>query len=154
MRGPDQFKTNRARSLRKADNDAEAVLWSELRGRRLNGFKFVRQFPIDRYFADFACREKKLVVEVDGSQHAEEPKDRVRDERMNVLGWSVARFWAHEILQQRQAVLNTIVEILDGRITDVVTAPDFRFSPSSDLASLGHLLPASGEKDFPPEGSS
>lgn len=149
MRGSNKFKTNRARSLRKSDNEVEAVLWSELRGRRLNGFKFVRQFPIERYFADFACRQMKLVVEADGSQHADEAYDCVRDQRMNALGWSVARFWSHEVIQQRQAVLDTIIEILEGRVLRQTVSMDFRFYPSSDLAALGHLLPASREKDSP-----
>jgi very-short-patch-repair endonuclease len=66
----DAAKTAKARTLRQVENEAEEALWFELRGRRLNGFKFVRQLPIGPYFADFACREKRLVVEVDGSQHA------------------------------------------------------------------------------------
>jgi very-short-patch-repair endonuclease len=65
----------RARQLRKVENDAEEWLWHELRGRRLNGHKFVRQLPIGPYFADFACREANLVVEVDGSQHANRSQD-------------------------------------------------------------------------------
>ncbi len=70
MRGASTKTTNRARSLRQSDNDAEAKLWTELRNRRLNGYKFVRQVPIGKYFADFACRSEMLVVELDGSQHA------------------------------------------------------------------------------------
>ncbi|RVL14378.1 endonuclease domain-containing protein, partial [Sinorhizobium meliloti] len=69
MRGANERKTERARGLRQSDNDAEALLWSELRDRRLNGFKFVRQVAVGPYFADFACRDERLVVEVDGSQH-------------------------------------------------------------------------------------
>jgi very-short-patch-repair endonuclease len=71
LRGPDTIKTDRARRLRRTDNDAETKLWSQLRDRRLGGHKFVRQVPIGNYFADFACRDCMLVVEVDGSQHAE-----------------------------------------------------------------------------------
>jgi very-short-patch-repair endonuclease len=88
MRGPQSVKTNRARSLRQSDNDAEARLWSELRNRRLNGFKFVRQFPIGNYYADFACREANLVIELDGSHHAGSAYDRRRDEFMN---WRAGR---------------------------------------------------------------
>ena len=62
---------NRARSLRKNDTEAERRLWEELRGSRLNGFKFVRQLPIGPYFADFACRSAKLIVEVDGVTHGD-----------------------------------------------------------------------------------
>ncbi|PDT05485.1 DUF559 domain-containing protein, partial [Rhizobium sp. M1] len=60
MRGPKPKTTARARSLRQSDNDAEGKLWNELRDRRLNGHKFVRQLPIGPYFADFACRELRL----------------------------------------------------------------------------------------------
>jgi very-short-patch-repair endonuclease len=65
--------------LRQSDNDAEGKLWNELRDRRLNGHKFVRQLPIGLYFADFACRELRLVVEIDGSQHAGDRRDAIRD---------------------------------------------------------------------------
>ncbi|RWE59457.1 MAG: DUF559 domain-containing protein [Mesorhizobium sp.] len=68
MRSRNEMKVSKARQLRKVENDAEEKLWSELRGRRLNGHKFVRQLPVGPYFADFACREANLVVEVDGSQ--------------------------------------------------------------------------------------
>ena len=62
--------TGRARSLRQGGNKAEALLWLELKNRKLGGFRFTRQLPISPYFADFACREKWLVVEIDGSQHS------------------------------------------------------------------------------------
>jgi very-short-patch-repair endonuclease len=66
----------RARTLRHGDNMAEAILWNELKARKLKGHKFVRQMPIGLYFADFACRSRKLIVEVDGSQHANSDYDR------------------------------------------------------------------------------
>jgi len=79
--------------LRKVENDTEYLLWREIRDRRLNGYKFVRQFPIGPYFADFACRERRLVVEVDGSQRAESGRDEIRNQFMMANGWSVLRFW-------------------------------------------------------------
>ncbi len=78
MRGPDDPGTARSRTLRRSQTDAERALWSRLRDRRLAEAKFVRQQPIGRNFADFACREAKLVVELDGSQHAESGYDRDR----------------------------------------------------------------------------
>ena len=66
----------RARTLRHGDNMAEAILWNALKARKLKGHKFVRQMPIGLYFADFACRSRKLIVEVDGSQHANSDYDR------------------------------------------------------------------------------
>ncbi|MGK9053843.1 endonuclease domain-containing protein [Neorhizobium petrolearium] len=130
MRGAKPKSTTRARSLRQSDNDAEARLWSELRGRRLNGFKFVRQFPIGPYFADFACRETRLVIEVDGSQHADNRYDRERDRFMNADGWSIVRFWNVDVLIDLAPVLETIVAILDGRLNEPVEAYDLRFSPA------------------------
>ena len=121
MRTADIQTTTRARSLRQADNDAEAALWSDLRARRLNGYKFVRQFPIGRYFADFACREQSLVVEVDGSQHADSTYDRERDATMSDLGWSVLRVWNFDVLVERVPVLETIIAALEGRLEPIVT---------------------------------
>ncbi|NLS15540.1 DUF559 domain-containing protein [Rhizobium sp. P40RR-XXII] len=133
MRGPEPKTTQRARSLRRSDNDAEAKLWSELRDRRLNGIKFVRQFPIGPYFADFACRGKQLILEVDGSQHADSPRDAARDRYMLDNGWSVARFWNVDILTAMPSVLETIVAICDGRLTETVIARDFRFFPAASM---------------------
>lgn len=64
MRGKDAKTTGRARSLRQSYTSAEGLLWSHIRNRRLNGYKFVRQEPIGRYYADFVCRERHLIVEV------------------------------------------------------------------------------------------
>lgn len=127
MRGPDIRTTQRARQLRKVDNDSESKLWIELRGRRLNGYKFVRQLPVGPYFADFACREAGLVVEVDGSQHADNEKDCIRDNRMVAEGWSVLRFWNLDVLQERDRVLETILAALKGSLDREVNAYDLRF---------------------------
>ena len=130
MRGAHTKGTERARLLRRSDNEAEAVMWSELRGRRLNGYKFVRQFPIGRYFADFACRDHHLVVEIDGSQHANRSGDSIRDMYMVANGWSVVRFWNTQVLKECGAVLETIVAILEKRLTDEVRASDLTFIPA------------------------
>jgi very-short-patch-repair endonuclease len=130
LRGPKERTTGRARELRQFENDAEERLWSELRNRRLNGFKFVRQFPIGPYFADFTCRDARLVVEVDGSQHADSDHDRRRDAFMNAAGWSVARFWNVDVLADIAPVLETIVAILDGRLMDRTISYDFNFAPA------------------------
>jgi very-short-patch-repair endonuclease len=108
--------TRRARSLRKDETEAEYRLWSDLRNRNLNGFKFSRQIPLGPYFADFLCRDKRLIVEVDGSQHAESPADITRTNWLNNEGYAVLRFWNHEILEERRAVLETIVAALEGRL--------------------------------------
>jgi Uncharacterized protein conserved in bacteria len=129
VRGPKEKTTSRARQLRQSDNDAEARLWSELRNRRLNGFKFVRQLPVGPYFADFACRDAHLVIEVDGSQHAGSEYDARRDAFMADHGWSIARFWNVDVLTDLDGVLETVVAILDGRLVEPVEAHDFRFIP-------------------------
>ncbi|PCK88900.1 hypothetical protein CPT32_01510 [Rhizobium sophoriradicis] len=131
MRGPKPKTTARARSLRQSDNDAEGKLWNELRDRRLNGHKFVRQLPIGPYFADFACRELRLVVEIDGSQHAGDRRDAIRDIFMTDNGWSVARFWNVDVLRELSSVLDTILAICDGRLTERVEATDLRFFPAA-----------------------
>jgi very-short-patch-repair endonuclease len=126
MRGANEPRTIRARSLRKIDNDAEKALWSELKGRQLDGAKFTRQLPIGPYFADFACRERRLVVELDGSQHLNSDYDRRRDRFMVSEGWSVIRFWNIDALIERDAVVETILAALNGSL-EPVEAPDLRF---------------------------
>jgi len=118
-----------ARTLRSKDNDAEHALWQELRGRRLNGFKFVREMPAGPYFADFACRVERLIVEVDGSQHIDSEHDADRDEWLNGNGWSVLRFSNVMVLAERVDVLATIVEVLEGRLTGRAEATGWRFWP-------------------------
>jgi very-short-patch-repair endonuclease len=127
MRGPETMTTERARRLRRADNDAETKLWSQLRDRRLNGHKFVRQVPIGPYVADFACRDCMLVVEVDGSQHAQDDRDRARDAFMVAQGWSVLRVWNVDVLKESSAVLDTILAAMEGRLDREVVASDLRF---------------------------
>ena len=99
----------------------------ELRDRRLNGHKFVRQFPIGSYFADFAFRECQLVVEVDGSQHAENKYDQARDQFMVSNDWSVLRFWNVDVLKERDAVLETILAAIEQRLDRHIQTNDLRF---------------------------
>jgi very-short-patch-repair endonuclease len=109
MRGPQRAKVRMERRLRRQSTDAETKLWLALRDRRLDGFKFVRQEAIGSYIVDFVCREKKLVIEVDGGQHADDPKDRTRDAALNTQGYQVLRFWNSEILSNREGVLSVIL---------------------------------------------
>ncbi len=113
--------------MRDGDNMAEALLWTELKGRKLGGYKFVRQFPIGSYFADFLCRERQLVVELDGSQHADSKYDRRRDEFMRAEGCSVIRFWNIDLMKDRNGVCETILAALEGRLNEHVVASDLRF---------------------------
>ena len=109
--------TGRARELRQNETEAEYYLWSDLMNRRLNGHKFARQIPLGTYIADFVCRDKNLVIELDGSQHAGSSHDLARTQWLNTNGYSVLRFWNLAVLQERRAVLDTIVAVLDGRLT-------------------------------------
>ncbi|MFD2058664.1 endonuclease domain-containing protein [Mesorhizobium calcicola] len=119
--------TQRARKLRQGDNQAEALLWLELKARKLGGYKFTRQFSIAPFFADFACREKWLVVEIDGHQHAGSSYDRRRDDFMRAQGYSILRLWSHDVLKHRTSVCETILAALDGKLAENVAASDLRF---------------------------
>jgi very-short-patch-repair endonuclease len=79
MRSANEFKTERARELRNLSTKAESTLWKQLRARALAGHKFVRQAPIGPFIVDFVCREKRLIVEVDGGQHGNSTSDKARD---------------------------------------------------------------------------
>lgn len=97
--------------LRKQPTDAERVLWRRLRGRQL-GMKFRRQHPYLNYVLDFVCLEHKLVVEVDGSQHAGSQRDAERDRKLVEGGFRVLRFWDHDVLTDTTAVLDAIHQAL------------------------------------------
>jgi very-short-patch-repair endonuclease len=112
MRGANRTKTAKARRLRRAQTDAERKLWYRLSNRQLARHKFVRQDPIGPYIADFVCRESRLVVELDGSQHAESAHDRVRDAFLVERGYRVLRFWNHEVMKSPDSVLDTIFAAL------------------------------------------
>jgi very-short-patch-repair endonuclease len=101
----------RARTLRNAMSNAEAKLWQELRLRQLDGVRFRRQHPIGRYIADFVCLEKRLIVEVDGEQHAHEAHaahDARRDAWLTAEGYRVMRFQTIEVYESLDGVVETI----------------------------------------------
>jgi very-short-patch-repair endonuclease len=89
-------------------------LWFALRDRRLGGFRFVRQADVGPYVVDFLCRERKLVIEVDGGQHVESEKDRVREAHLREQGFRILRFWNTDVLKNRYGVLTTILSALQG----------------------------------------
>jgi very-short-patch-repair endonuclease len=126
--------TNRARQLRQNETDAEYRFWNEVRNRHLNGHKFSRQIPLGPYVVDFICREKNLIVELDGSQHAESEHDARRTDWLNAQGYSIIRFWNHEVLEERRAVLETVRAVLDGGIS--APCETIRFSPSNVSMNL------------------
>jgi very-short-patch-repair endonuclease len=97
------------RAMRAQATDAERALWRLLRDRRLQSMKWRRQVPIGSYIVDFVCFEHRLIVECDGSQHAENRRDARRDAWLQAQGFAVVRSWNHEILRERENVLNTIL---------------------------------------------
>ena len=110
MRG----KTGIARRLRRDQTDAERVLWFRLRDRRLGGWKFRRQGPIDRYVVDFVCVDGRLVVELDGGQHGERiQQDAARTEVLQAMGYLVLRFWNNDVLENTDGVVETILDTLN-----------------------------------------
>src|SRR5690554_2328456 len=98
MRGANEGKTSRARRLRRNSTRAELLLWNRLRARQLGGFKFVRQEPIGRYVVDFICRDRRVIVEVDGGQHVTDPRDLIRDRWPRDHNYRVFRFWNNDVL--------------------------------------------------------
>jgi very-short-patch-repair endonuclease len=101
-------KRDAARGLRRGATEAEQIMWWLLRDRRLAGVKFRRQVPIGPFIADFASIEHRLVVELDGSQHAESSYDARRDTYLKSNGWLVLRFWNNDVTVNRQSVLESI----------------------------------------------
>ena len=98
------------RELRTNQTDAEALLWRQLRARRLLGLKFRRQHDIGPYTVDFVCTDERLVIELDGGQHAgREAYDAERTRFLESLGYRVLRFWNHEALAQTDAMLEALV---------------------------------------------
>ena len=113
LRGKDQRPAERARSLRRALTPAEFALWTRIRGRQLGGFKFARQEPIDRYFVDFVCRERCLIIELDGGQHSERPEDGQRDGELCALGYRVIRIWNNDVIENLAGVLERLLSELE-----------------------------------------
>ncbi len=104
--------TRRARSLRRAPSEAEKRLWGFLRDRRLNDFKFVRQAPLGPYFADFLCRDRRLIVGVDGVTHGEDHQvshDLRRTRYLESQGYRVLRVWNIEVFTNLDGVLTAIL---------------------------------------------
>src|ERR1041385_868165 len=98
-----------ARRLRRDQTDAERKLWFRLRDRRLSGLKFRRQMPIDRYVVDFCCESARVIVEIDGGQHAtRSAEDAARAAALEAQGYLVLRFWNNEVLQNLDGVLEVI----------------------------------------------
>jgi very-short-patch-repair endonuclease len=102
----------RARQLRANTTDAERILWFSLRLLKPKGLHFRRQAPMGRYYVDFVCHSAKLVIELDGSQHAEPEQvshDAARTEFLQSRGYRVLRFWNGEVMKNRNGVVEAIL---------------------------------------------
>jgi adenine-specific DNA-methyltransferase len=105
-----------ARHLRKNPTDAESRLWQHLQQRQLAGFRFRRQAPLGPYVADFVCQSEKLVVEVDGGEHADRIEhDNRRTAWLAANGYRVLRFWNNDVLGNTESVLETILKTIEER---------------------------------------
>ena len=112
MRSAQPWRTKRARALRANATAAEDKLWLELKGRRLEGLKFVRQMPIGTYFVDFACREARIVVEIDGGTHRTDEElaaDRARTRCLESAGYRVFRAQNIEVFENIDGVVDSLL---------------------------------------------
>jgi very-short-patch-repair endonuclease len=99
-----------ARKLRTRLTDAEQKLWHHIRGRQIMCHKFRRQAPIGKYVVDFVCFEQKLILELDGGQHAvHQEYDNIRTEWLGTQGFKVIRFWNHDVMNNIEGVKEVIV---------------------------------------------
>jgi very-short-patch-repair endonuclease len=114
----------RAKALRREMTNAERCLWFMLRGHRFKGLSFRRQAPIGPFIIDFVCQQHRLIVEIDGGQHAAERiRDQQRDEWLSSKGYLVLRFWNTEVLRNRPGVLQTIVDAVASQLPPSLSLP-------------------------------
>jgi very-short-patch-repair endonuclease len=115
-RGRKAILRERAKKMRSEPTPAEHRLWQILRAKRLAGYKFKRQLPIDRYIVDFACPRRRLIIEADGGQHSESAGDPVRDAYLQAQGFRVLRFWNNDIFENEEGVLTSILNALQAPV--------------------------------------
>lgn len=101
--------TGFAKAMRREPTAAELRFWYEVRDRRLGGLKFRRQVPLGGYIADYLRTEHRLIVEIDGGQHCDSPRDATRDAALGALGYRVLRFWNVDVLRNTEGVCETIL---------------------------------------------
>ena len=112
----------RAKAMRSEPTKAEHRLWQILRAKRLAGFKFKRQLPIDHYIVDFVCLRERLIVEADGGQHSGSVGDKRRDAYLKSQGFRVLRFWNNEIFENEEGVLTSILSALQSPLPNLFPA--------------------------------
>ena len=106
---------HRAIQLRKEPTTAEAKLWTFLRGDKLDGVNFRRQHAIGKYIVDFCSLKKKLVIELDGSQHLDQADhDAERTLFLELQGYTVIRFWNDQVMNDMEGVIKTIIYAVES----------------------------------------
>ena len=105
---------SRAKAMRSAPTEAEHRLWQIVRAHRFEGYKFKRQVPIDHYIVDFLCPARRLIVELDGSQHAESASDARRDAYLRAQGFHIIRIWNNELFTNEEGVAVAIINALQA----------------------------------------
>ncbi len=106
----DRLPTARSRKLRNNPTKAEQKLWAVIRNRQISGIRFNRQVPIGPFICDFVARNAKLIIEVDGGQHAiDAASDEARSRFLTNEGYQVLRFWNNDVLSNIEGVV-TIIE--------------------------------------------
>jgi len=123
--------------MRRNPTEAERALWRLLRNKRLAGWKWKRQQPIDRYIVDFVCFEARLIVEADGSQHIDSAYDDQRDAYLRAQGFRVLRFFNNDVLARPDGVVVSILDVLQSGGAGIEPAPP--------LSPLPNPSPARGE---------
>ena len=124
--------------LRQKQTPSKKILWQDLRARRLAGFKFRRQHPIECFIVDFACLSEKLVIEIDGETHLSEEAriyDARRTQYLNRLGWHVLRFSNSDVHSRTDGVVEVIFQWLEDAAP--VAPPSERFAPTSPVNGGG-----------------
>jgi len=130
----------RARELRKSMTPEEARVWLRLRALRNAGYHFRRQAPVGEYYPDFLCKRRHLIVEIDGSQHGEEPQqsfDRTRDAKLRAMGYRILRFWNFDIADNIDSVMDTILTALVDRHSQKKAPPVTLRVPPSPCSARG-----------------
>ena len=114
-----------ARKLRRTSTDVERRLWHRIRDKQIEGFRFRRQRPVGRFIVDFICLDARLIVELDGGQHAENvAHDKKRSAFLESLGYRVLRFWNNEVIENMDGVLERLREaLLLTRLDPTLTLP-------------------------------
>jgi very-short-patch-repair endonuclease len=98
-----------ARGMRRTSTSAEEAMWRILRARALSGYKFRRQAPVENFILDFVCFERRVIVEIDGSQHTNSHRDAARDKLLSEAGFETIRYWNDDVLTRPALVLEDLL---------------------------------------------